>query len=187
MTTSSSAAAPAALAHYDRATIVFHWLTALLVVGLFALAEAWGFLPRGTPTRRLLQSLHISFGLLFAAVFVLRAAWRLSAGRRLPPATTGWFRIASTGAHGLLYALMAAQIVLGFLFRWAQGEPFAFFGLFDVPTLIAIDRERRHFIGGLHNTVAWTIVILALLHALAGLFHHYFLRDGVLRRMLSSR
>ncbi|MGY6273746.1 cytochrome b [Achromobacter denitrificans] len=188
MTSTPSAAAPAAdPAHYDRATIVFHWLTALLVVGLFALAETWSFLPRGTPTRRLLQSLHISFGLAFAAVFVLRAVWRLSAGRRLPPAAGGWLRVASTGMHGLLYALMAVQIVLGFLFRWAQGEPFAFFGLFDVPTLIHIDRERRHDIGGLHETVAWAIIVLALLHALAGLFHHYFLRDGVLRRMLSSR
>lgn len=187
MNPASPAAAPSGPAHYDRVTIAFHWLTALLVVGLFGLAEAWGFLPRGTPTRRLLQSLHISFGLAFAAVFVLRAAWRLTAGRRLPPAATGWLRVAGTGMHGLLYALMAAQIVLGLLFRWAQGEPFAFFGLFDVPTLIPIDREQRHFIGGLHNTVAWTIIVLALLHALAGLFHHYFLRDGVLRRMLSSR
>lgn len=187
MTTPISPAAQAGLAHYDRTTIVLHWLTAVLVLGLFALAEIWGFLPRGTPTRRLLQSLHISFGLAFAAVFVLRLVWRLSAGRRLPPVATGWLRAASTGVHGLLYLLLATQIVLGFLFRWAQGEPFAFFGLFDVPTLIAIDREQRHFIGGLHNTVAWTIVVLALAHALAGLFHHYVLRDGVLRRMSSGR
>lgn len=174
-------------ARYDRVTIVFHWLTVLLVVGLFALAEIWSFLPRGTPTRRLLQSLHISFGLTFAAVFVLRAVWRLCKGRRLPPASAGLMRVASTGVHGLLYLLMAVQIALGFLFRWAQGEPFAFFGLFDVPTLIAIDHEQRRFIGGLHDTVAWTIIVVALLHALAALFHHYVLRDGVLRRMLGSR
>lgn len=187
MTTSSPAAVPADLAHYDRATIAFHWLTAVLVVGLFALAETWEFLPRGTPTRKLLQSVHISFGLLFAAVFVLRVIWRLSAGRKLPPAVTGWLRVTSTGMHGLLYLLMAAQIILGFLFRWAQGEPFAFLGLFDVPTLIAIDHEQRRFIGGLHNTVGWSIIVLAFLHALAGLIHHYVLRDGVLRRMLPGR
>ncbi|MEN4918811.1 cytochrome b [Achromobacter spanius] len=174
-------------ARYDTTTIVLHWLTAALVLGLFALAEIWGVLPRGTPTRRLLQSLHISFGLAFAAVFVLRVVWRLSAGRRLPPAGAGWVRVAGAGVHGLLYLLMAAQIILGFLFRWAQGEPFAFFGLFDVPTLIPIAHEQRRFIGGLHDTVAWSIVVLALVHAAAGLFHHYFLRDGVLRRMLARR
>ncbi|MGH8817739.1 MAG: cytochrome b [Achromobacter pestifer] len=187
MTTSPFSAAQPDRARYDRVTITFHWLTVLLVVGLFALAEIWGFLPRGTPTRRLLQSLHISFGLTFAAVFVLRVVWRCFGGRRLPPASSGLLRVASTGVHGLLYLLMATQIVLGFLFRWAQGEPFAFFGLFDVPTLIAIDHEQRRFIGGLHDTVAWTIIILALLHAFAALFHHYVLRDGVLRRMLGSR
>jgi cytochrome b561 len=36
----------------------------------------------------------------------------------------------------------------------------------------------------LHNWVGWTIVILALLHALAALYHHYVLRDRVLVRML---
>ena len=173
--------------HYDRATIAFHWLTVILVVGLFALAEIWGFLPRGTPTRRLLQSVHISFGLLFAAVFVLRVVWRLSRGRRLPPASGGWLRLAGSGMHGLLYLLLAAQIVLGFLFRWAQGEPFAFFGLFDIPTLVSIDHEQRRFFGGLHNTVAWGIIVLACIHAVAALVHHYVLRDGVLRRMTSSR
>ena len=120
-------------------------------------------------------------------MFVLRAAWRLSAGRRLPPAATGWLRVAGTGMHGLLYALMAAQIVLGFLFRWAQGEPFAFFGLFDAHA------DRRSTASSAASSAACTtrwpgcIIVLALLHALAGLFHHYFLRDGVLRRMLWSR
>ncbi|WMD21384.1 cytochrome b [Achromobacter seleniivolatilans] len=187
MTTPTVPAAQSGVAHYDRASITFHWLTAVLVVGLFALAEIWSFLPRGTPTRRLLQSLHISFGLALAAIFVLRVIWRACAGRRLPPASTGLLRVASTGVHGLLYLLLATQIVLGFLFRWAQAEPFAFFGLFDVPTLIQIDHEQRRFIGGLHDTVAWIIIVLAAVHALAALFHHYFLRDGVLRRMLRSR
>lgn len=187
MTTSISSPAQADTARYDSTTIVLHWLTAVLVLGLFALAEIWGFLPRGTPTRRLLQSLHISFGLTFAAVLVLRIVWRLTAGRRLPPAASGWMGKAGAGVHGLLYLLMAAQIVLGFLFRWAQGEPFTFFGLFDVPTLIPIAHEQRRYIGGWHDTVAWAIVVLALVHALAGLFHHYFLRDGVLRRMAPRR
>jgi len=173
-------------AHYDRCTIVLHWLTAILVVGLFALAEIWAFLPRGTPTRKLLQSLHVSFGLAFAAVLLVRIVWRLSAGRRLPRASGGLPGLASVGAHFLLYALMAAQVVLGFLFRWAQGEPFSFFGLFDVPTLIPLSRDVRHFYGDLHNTVAWCIIVLAGLHACAALWHHYMMRDGVLRRMTSG-
>lgn len=186
MTSENTSNAQAAW-HYDRVTIFFHWATVILVLGLFALAETWGFLPRGTPVRRLLQWLHISFGLLFAAVFVLRLLWRITAGRRLPPASTGLMQLAASSVHIAFYVLLAVQIVLGFLFRWAQAEPFSFFGLFDVPTLIPIAREQRQFIGGLHDYVAWTIIVLAACHALMALFHHYVLRDGVLRRMTSSR
>lgn len=60
-------------------------------------------------------------------------------------------------------------------------------GLFDIPTLVSIDHEQRRFFGGLHNTVAWSIIVLACIHAVAALVHHYVLRDGVLRRMTSSR
>lgn len=187
MATSATTSNGQALWHYDRPTIFFHWATVLLVVGLFALAEIWGFLPRGTPIRRLLQWLHISFGLLFAAVFVLRVLWRVSAGRRLPPASTGLVQRAASAVHGAFYVLLAVQIVLGFLFRWAQAEPFTFFGLFSIPTLIPIDHDQRRFIGDLHNYVAWAIIVLATGHALSALFHHYALRDGVLRRMTSSR
>jgi len=187
MTTAVTASNGRQAQHYDRLTIFFHWATVFLVVGLFVLAQIWEFLPKGTPVRRLLQWLHISFGLLFAVVFLLRILWRVSLGRRLPPVASGLMQRAASSVHGVFYLLLAAQIVLGFLFRWAQGESFTFFGLFAVPTLIQIDHEQRQFIGGLHNYVGWAIIVLAVGHACFALFHHYVLRDGVLRRMTSCR
>jgi len=172
---------------YDRVTIALHWTTALLVVVLFALAEIWGFLPRGTPLRRNFQALHISLGILLAAVFVFRAVWRLSRGHRLPPATAGVQQLAATAAHWALYGLLLAQIVLGFLFRWAQGEPFLFFGLFSIPSPIAQDRPTAHQFGELHENIAWVIIVLAGLHAAAALLQHYVWRNGVLQRMLPAR
>ena len=80
------------------------------MIGLFALAEIWDALPRGTPARKLLQSLHVSFGLLFAAVLVARIVWRLTAGRRLPRASGGIWGLAGSSMHVLLYVLMAAQV-----------------------------------------------------------------------------
>ncbi|MEI9986240.1 MAG: cytochrome b [Aliidongia sp.] len=169
---------------YDRVTIALHWLTAVLVIVLFALAEIWGYLPRGTPLRRGFQALHISLGILLALVFVARLAWRLTQGRSLPAATTGLQNLAATAANWALYLLLAAQIGLGFLFRWAQGEPFLFFGLFSIPSPMTADRPTAHSFGELHNTIAWVIIVLAGCHAAAALLHHYVLRDGLLRRML---
>jgi cytochrome b561 len=46
------------------------------------------------------------------------------------------------------------------------------------------DSVMTRTFGSLHNNVAWALIIIAGIHALAALFHHYVLRDGILRRML---
>ena len=169
--------------HYDHATLFLHWLTAALVVALFATAQVWSFLAKGTPLRHTLQALHVSMGILLAVAIIGRLLWRLTQGRRLArlPGLAGM--VAQAG-HGLLYALLLAQIALGFMFRWAQGETFDFFGLFAVPALMAPNPQWRHTLGGLHENVAWALVILSGLHACVALAHHWWLKDGVLLRML---
>ncbi|MEB0229067.1 cytochrome b [Pseudomonas sp. 10S4] len=169
---------------YDRLTMSLHWLTAVLVIFLFASSQIWDQLAKGTPLRKGLQSVHISCGILLAVIVIGRLLWRLSRGRRLPALNQGLMNIAAKTAHLALYLLLLSQIVLGFLFRWAQAEPFNFFGLFDVPTLMTFDKSMKSVFGGLHEQVAWALVILAGLHAVMALVHHYGLRDGTLRRML---
>jgi cytochrome b561 len=167
---------------YDGVTIALHWATALLVVVQFALAETWDWFAK--PTQSSMQSLHVSFGVLLTAVIVARLVWRLIPGHQLSSLETGWVRTASKGTHYLLYTLLAAVIALGFAVRWAQGHPVSFFGL-DIPGPYGRqDSAVRHQLLDLHNYVAWAIVIIATLHALAALYHHYVLKDRVLVRML---
>ncbi|QKJ85172.1 cytochrome b [Paramixta manurensis] len=174
---------------YDTLSIVLHWTTAACVIFLFASAHTWQFLERGTPLRKGLQSLHISFGILLAAVLIIRLIWRISAAfnpeRKLTPiAMPGAFRALAHLTHGVLYLLLLAQVSLGFLFRWSQGEPFWFFNLLEIPDIFDIDPMLRRTFAMLHNNVAWALIILAGAHAFAALLHHYVLRDGTLRRML---
>lgn len=178
---------PASPTRYDRLTISLHWLTALLVIGLFASAQVWAQLAKGTPLRKELQALHISCGIALTVIVIGRLFWRVSRGRRLAAIRPGVLHSSAKIAHLALYLLLISQIVLGFLFRWAQAEPFNFFGLFDVPTLISLDKSLAPVLGGLHEQVAWVIVILAGLHAVMALVHHYSLRDNTLRRMLPGR
>jgi cytochrome b561 len=168
---------------YDKVAIVLHWTTALLVLIQFALAETWdGF---AKPTQEGMQSLHVSFGMLLAVVVVARLAWRLIPGHQVSSLEVGWVRIASKGVHYLLYALLVAQAGLGFAFRWAQGHPVGFFGLFGIPGPYGeIDKATRHPLLEFHEKIGWAIVIIALGHALAALYHHYVLKDRVLDRML---
>jgi cytochrome b561 len=170
---------------YDNVAIALHWTTALLVLANFILAEIWDYFAK--PTQQAMQSLHISFGVLLAAVIVARLVWRLMPGHQVSSLETGWVGRASKGAHYLLYALLVTAVVLGFLLQWSRGHPVSFFGL-DIPGPYRQQaRPVRHQIQELHNYVAWTIIIVAAVHAAAALYHHYVLKDRVLMRMLPGR
>src|SRR3954452_13922308 len=169
---------------YDPPAMALHWLTALLVLGLWTLAQAWDFLQRGTPARHELQALHVSLGLVLIVVLAARIAWRAARSRRLPPAATGAVELAARGMHYLLYALLIAEVVLGGWLRWPSPAPLIFFGLLTSPSPFPLTQAQGRTIHQLHEWAGNAIVILAAFHALAALFHHFWLRDDVLLRML---
>ncbi|ELY6247256.1 cytochrome b [Cronobacter universalis] len=173
---------------YDGVTLSLHWLTAAGVLFLFASAHIWEWLERGTPLRKGLQAVHISCGILLTVIVIVRLAWRFS-GRRAPSreATSPAARFLAGSVHAALYLLLAAQIVLGFLFRWAQHEPFTFFGIIDLTGWFNVDPAIKHTLATWHNGVAWAIIALVFMHALAALAHHYVLKDDTLRRMMPGR
>ena len=81
-----------------------------------------------------------------AAILVARLFWRGTRGRRLAPAITGLQHWAATAVHFAIYGLLLAQATLGFLFRWAQGEPFLFFGLFSIPSPFVFEPGSRRVV-----------------------------------------
>lgn len=169
--------------NYDNVAITLHWVTAMLVVIQFALAMVWDEFPK--PTQEAMQSVHVSLGVLMTAVILMRIVWRLIPGHQVSSLDLGWLRLASKGIHYLLYLLLIAQATTGFLFRWSQGHPVSFFGLFGIPSPFPVfDKGARHQLHGLHDKIGWAIVIIAFAHALAALYHHYGLKDRVLTRML---
>ncbi|MEO5805847.1 cytochrome b [Devosia sp.] len=171
---------------FDGITIAFHWITAVLVLALFSSALIWQQAPRDLGWRRPLESLHISLGILLAIAIVGRLLWRLLPGRRLPAANRGIQHLLSQAMHLALYALLVAQVGLGFTLRWFQGEEFSFFGLFSIPALIGTNEGLERTVENLHNLTAWTIIYLVAGHAGAALFHHYWVKDGVLARMMPA-
>jgi cytochrome b561 len=167
---------------YDGLSIALHWLTAALVLVQFALAETWGWFDR--PVRHVMVVAHMSAGIILAAVIAARIAWRLTPGHRMPPAVSGWVELASQAVHYLLYFMLAAEAVLGFVLRWSGNEAMSFFGL-PIPSPFApLSRSAHDLIGDTHKWNGWAIVILAAGHAAAALYHRYALHDRVLARML---
>lgn len=166
---------------YDAATIGLHWATAGLVVTQFGLAELWDLVPH--PVHHLMVVAHMSLGMMLAVVFAVRLVWRGRFGRHLPPAGWGVLDKVAKAMHRALYVLLGVEIVLGFVTRWTDNQALSFFGLLIPSPFGHFSRSTGWVVGQIHDYVAWTIIVLAALHAGAALFHHYVLKDGVLRRM----
>jgi cytochrome b561 len=167
--------------NYDNVAITLHWMTALLVLIQFALAETWDWFSRDT--RENLQSIHVSFGIVLTVVVVARLIWRWIPGHQRASLESGWMLIASKAVHYLLYILLVVQAGLGWIMGWSAGHPIHFFNIPIPGPIGALSRTIRHDVREIHSTVGWAIVIVAFGHGLAALYHHYKLQDRVLGRM----
>ncbi len=170
---------------WGAASQTLHWLIALLILVLGVVGLTMGELPR-TPKYFWVYTAHKSLGLTVLALVVLRLGWRLYAGA--PPAVPGtpsWQeRIAST-THWLLYVLMFAIPLSGWVYDSASGlRPFRWFGLVDVPKLAVPDPGTVTISHAIHEYGFWLLTAVVLAHAGAAFYHHFFQRDATLARML---
>ena len=175
----NSLARPAA--QYDATTILFHWLTAFVVVGQWVGAKTIDMWPRGTP-RIDARSIHITFGILLGLLLIARIVWRSTRGRRLPRAEKGILGPLAELTHWALYALVASTIVLGVTLMILRGD--SYFGMIRLPLWGSSAPQLRHTVQNLHDLFATTLLVLAGVHAAAALLHRYVLGDDVLARML---
>src|SRR6266853_4135307 len=165
----SAPVAPEPFKH-DPRTIVLHWTTVALVATLWVLGQVIDVLPKGTP-RVTVRSIHVTLGLVLAAVYVARLTWRMSSGRRNPRPDPGVAGIAARWIHFGLYLLLATVLVLGLLLEWMRGD--ALFGLFRITQFDQPIMDLSEAVMGVHGAVADALLILAGLHALGALSHHF--------------
>ena len=163
---------------------LLHWLVAVLVVAMAWLGLTMGELPNG-PDKVATYALHKSIGLTILALVVLRLAWRLHAGAPRPLAgTPAWQERIAAFTHGALYLLLLAMPLSGWMLNSAAGFPLQWFGLLDVPALVGEHPDLHERAEAMHELLFWIMALLVLAHVAAAVFHHVFLRDATLARML---
>jgi cytochrome b561 len=166
---------------YDTTTIIYHWITALLVVTQWLGAQTIDWFPRGA-LRIDARSVHITGGLVLAALLLGRITWRLTRGRRLPLANGRVLSAIAKAIHWGLYGLIAAMVLVGMALAWTRGD--SFFNVFTIPGFDPGNHALADQVQEVHATIGWIILATAGLHAAAALFHRYVWHDGVLDRML---
>jgi len=172
---------------YNLLTIFLHWITALAVVGLFALGLWMDGLGYYDAWYQKAPHIHRSIGLLLAGLIILRLIWRQVTTLPAPLDNhKPWERLSAKATHWLLYGLLLLIFVSGYLISTAKGKPIEVFNWFSVPSLISGVDNLEDLSGEIHELAAFSVIGLTLLHAAAALKHHFIDRDRTLLRMFGK-
>ena len=169
---------------YALSTIVLHWLIALLIIGLIALGYYMVEIPRNTPERTYFFSLHKSLGVIAAVLIVVQIVLHFTHRPPLLPATMpAWEIKASLAAHWVLYFLMVAVPVSGYISSSFSKYGVHVFGL-KLPHWGWDNKELRDLYVTLHSIAAMVLIAVVVLHVLAAFKHLLIDKDRVLQRIL---
>ena len=168
---------------YGIVAIVMHWLSALAVIGLFALGYWMLTLGYYDSWYRLGPWWHKSFGITLLALTVIRLVWKFM-NPKPQPLGSRFDQIGARVGHALIYALLLVTMISGYLISTADGRGISVFDWFEVPALITSIPQQEDIAGTVHWYTALTLVIAAAGHALAALKHHFVNKDSTLTRML---
>jgi cytochrome b561 len=163
---------------------LLHWTIVVLIIVQFTLAELADDLPAGLKKLTLLAR-HKSVGITILMLAALRLAWRwTNPTPQLPDTLKPHERALARFTHFMLYALLFAQPLSGWMMSSARGFPVSWFGYFQLPDLVPKSKPLYDALITTHHTLAWVLVAVVVLHVAGALKHHFVLRDNVLRRML---
>ena len=170
---------------YTGVAILFHWLMAVLIIGAFSMGLFMTEMPGISPTKLKYYSWHKWAGVTILALAALRLLWRLShRAPAYPAAMPGWQKSSANALHGVLYGLMFAVPLSGYFYTLSAGYPVVYFGLVELPVLIAKNDALKPLLKDVHFWLNMGLAGAVALHVAAALKHTFIERDGVLKRML---
>lgn len=171
---------------YSIPAQALHWVTAVLVLAAFIYGPGGSESRVYSAANDFDRQLHETLGLAVLILSAVRLGWRLVDRRPDPPAVARWMGLASKAVQLALYVLLFLVPLAAISGAWLEGHAVTWLGG-SIGPWVAESHDAGAQLAKLHGWLGDTILWVAGLHAAAGLFHHYVLRDGVLRSMLPGR
>ena len=169
---------------YTRTAKALHWLMAILFFGLLALGFYMQDLPL-SPQKLQFYSWHKWAGVTAFLLVLFRLAWRAThVPPALPASMPKAMRFAAHAGHFLLYALMLAIPLSGWLMSSAKGFQTVWFGLLPIPDLLDKNKELGNLLAQVHSALNFLFIAVLVSHIGAALKHHIIDKDDILTRML---
>nr|WP_314263060.1 cytochrome b [uncultured Moellerella sp.] len=173
---------------YSHISLLIHWLVAITVYGMFALGLWMVTLGYYDSWYHQAPEIHKGIGILLFILMIFRVIWRFISPPPKPLSSYGKLtKISSAIVQLLIYVVLFSILISGYLISTADGQPINVFGWFNVPAIFTGQASQADTAGTVHLYLAWAVVLLSVLHALAAFKHHLFDRDVTLKRILGIK
>lgn len=171
--------------NFGLVSIFFHWVSAiatLLLFGLGVYLTSYGYY---SPNFLEIAHFHYALGILLFGLVIARIVWRATS--KTPAPLTGNLagRIGIKLIKFLLYVLLLAIMVSGYLICTSEGQTINVFNWFQVKYFVLLEMDQLNLAGLTHKYLSWVLFGLVVLHVIAALFHHFFVKDRTLIRMIN--
>jgi cytochrome b561 len=170
---------------YGTTAKVFHWLIVVLLMVQYPLGWLMPDIHRGMKPGDAM-TFHISFGITILALIVLRLFWRITHPVAPESSLPAWQQLISEAVHWLLYALVFATTVTGWLFASHRGWSISLFFAKPLPMLTS-EGSFLASIGRWHGTMEWALLLMIGSHVAAAMAHTFIFRDRIMQRMLPEK
>jgi cytochrome b561 len=173
---------------YSTSAVIIHWVLAVLIFFLFV--SSWWMMALPLPSdnfsyRVFPFQLHKNVGitLLFLAVMLLYVRFKHRPAAEAPPTMKPWMRRLAVADHVVLYVLIAACGLSGYLSSSYSGWGTTLWWLVELPNWGYDDDRLNMLYSDLHAWTAWALLAFIAIH-ISGVLYHAFRNDGAIRRLM---
>ncbi|MBU3023549.1 cytochrome b [Aestuariibacter sp. A3R04] len=175
---------------WGSVSVIIHWISAVVIIAAITVGLWISTLEEGQPGAfelwLQLMPLHKSLGITALILVVMRFVWltrykvvpaRLNSESTLTHTLATW-------AHRLLYFLIFTVPLMGWFASMGNGAKTYFWGWFLIPNFIEKSKLSVTVFYWVHFYLSWALVVLLVAHVVAAMWHHFVVKDNVLKRML---
>ena len=171
---------------YGSVTRFFHISIAFLMISLLIVGFLLGNNLIPTESANTVRMIHKSTGTLVLILAVLRVLWRM---RQPTPSLSHipmWQQWLAWINIKFLYVCMFVFPLSGIGMSLWGGHSISIYNLLTIPAFAEKNGEIAGFLYKTHCLFGYLILISLSLHILGALYHHFIIKDSVLKRMFSS-
>lgn len=173
---------------YHPASRILHWLVAALVLSTFPAGAVMTGDDLSRPVQDALFIYHKNIGVIIFCLMLVRLGLRVAyPAPPLPRSVPRWQRLAATLSHWLLYILIFAMTISGYVRVVAGGFPIEMLNALGIPPLLPESEAVAETAQTIHARVRFALFAVIALHLAAAFYHAAVLRDGVFSRMAGAK